>query len=183
MKKVNKIIHTIINNKTKLFQADETENLKLNLSLIELRRLYDKYDHDNEHIDSKAISLLSSSGLIVTILSILLTQKWFDSGVTKTFLIITLFVFMILILMILLSLMPRRYRTLFICSEEGLDRMIFNHEKSGDALRTVISNYIHRIQYNENLNVVKARFLLVSNILFTISIILLCIMLLHILFN
>ena len=133
--------------------------IKEKLALEEMRMLYQKYDLDANQLDSKAANLLSSSSLIITLFGLLqLTLLNHSQVIIYQILLVALFVlYSLLVVMVLIVLLPQKYKTLFEENWEGIEKAILHQKDEKSALMQVISNYLGRVQHNQKINRNKAR--------------------------
>jgi hypothetical protein len=137
---------------------DYIESIKL--ALEEMRLYLSKVENNGDSLDQKANFILTASGLVLTFVSaIQLTLANALSSPTKTILLLlALILYVFLIIISAIAMRPAHYSQPIRASWETLHESLLTKPEY-DALLSLISGYIDRINTSNDINTHKAKFI------------------------
>lgn len=145
------------------------EEVKKNtLALEEVKNMYQSFDNADNIISDKASGIFSSSSLILTLfgtLQIALINTG-QSLYYKIGLVLIVIMYIVLVILILWVIAPKKFRTAFVADKEGVEKAILSKNSYNEAILQLIINYLARIDTNKLTIDRKAQVLSICNILF-----------------
>lgn len=147
-------------------------NLDVKLALEEMRLNMHQSISAGDTLDQKVEFILVVAGLalaLATTLQVSLSPS--HSNLYWFVLLVAVFLYVVSVVAILVSSMPRIYHLAIASEWEELDRQIFGRAER-DAILSVLSGYVEQIQYNEKINKRKAKLYAFSLAVLLVTIIL-----------
>ena len=151
--------------------------IKEKLALDEIKQIHEHFYSVGDIVDGKALGLLSSSSLILTLFGIL--QTTFDLSEQSVLyyigLVLTILLFLALVWLVMKVIAPKKYRLVFEATWDGVEKAVL-HQKESDVYYQLIANYLARIQYNKEISIRKSKLLRAITGIFVLIIVLIIIL-------